>query len=151
MILDYLITNDKGSPAQVGYDLTVSNINLICGGILSKDKSEVLPYKEVEFSKVNNSWVLMRGMYSLTFEQGIKLDDKHTAFIIHRSSVSRMGSFITSAIYDPGFEVEQCGATMNVMSPIRIEKGARIAQLYIMENYKAEKYNGQWFGPADLK
>lgn len=154
----FLITNGKGKEAQVGYDLTIERITQISNGIILKDESKIMPYKEVESDvymiepdKEKECWILAPGVYSLTFEQGIKLDTKHTAFIIHRSSILRAGCFITSGVFDPGFECDKIGATLFVVSPITIEKGARIAQILIHENYESEAYDGQFQGDKDRK
>jgi len=147
-ILKFIVTNGKGKPAQVGYDLTVKNITQITGGKIGVE-SVITPYMEVPFN--NNGWWLQPGVYSLTFEQGIKLDKKHTAFIRHRSSLLRIGALITSGVFDPGFECEEIGATMFVNNLIGIEKGVRLVQIIIMENYSANKYEGSYQGDNDIK
>ncbi len=87
----------------------------------------------------------------MTFDQGCKLPEDRTAFIRHRSSILRCGSIITSGVYDPGFEVDEMGGVMVVKEDIRIEKGARVAQVIMLENNSAELYDGQWQGTKDLK
>lgn len=153
-ILELLETNGHGAKAQVGYDLTIKAANKVVGGVVTQDKTSPMPYVELMPTK-NPAGKLMfhfkKGVYSLTFDQGIKLPANKTAFIRHRSSILRCGSFITSGIFDPGFEVEQMGAVMFVEEELHLEKGARVAQLYVFENYTAELYNGQWAGAKDLK
>jgi len=43
------------------------------------------------------------------------------------------------------------GAVIMGTSKIFIEKGARIAQIIVAENYNADLYNGQWMGEKDVK
>jgi dUTP pyrophosphatase len=150
-ILDYVTTNNKGKSAQVGYDLTVKDIKTINGGTLHKDKTELEEYSDVIKTNNDDYFILSPGAYSLTFEQGIKLDNKHTAIIRHRSSILRMGAIITSGVYDPGFEVDEMGAVLINSKPISIQKGARVAQVIISENHSAELYDGQWQGSKDVK
>jgi len=150
-ILDYVTTNSKGKPAQVGYDLTVKDIKIINGGVLHKDKTELEEYSDTIKTSNGDYFILSPGAYSLTFDQGIKLDNKHTAVIRHRSSVLRMGGVITSGIYDPGFEVDEMGAVLINSKPISIQKGARVAQVVISENHSTKLYDGQWQGPKDVK
>lgn len=153
-LLPLLQTNGKGAPAQVGYDLTLAGVKKIVGGEVLKDKTNVHPYEDV-MPIVGTSgkfmFSLTPGVYALTFEQGIKLPSDRTAFIVHRSSVVRCGSLITSGVFDPGFEVDQLGAVLFVHEGILIEKGARVAQLIVHENYDAELYAGQWQGQSDVK
>lgn len=149
-----LQTNGKGAKAQVGYDLTVKAIKKVNGGIVMSDKTIVEEYTEVAPIKNNNDKLIYKlepGTYSLTFEQGVKLPTNTTAFVRHRSSILRCGGIITSGVYDPGFEVDEMGAVLIATQPIIIERGARVAQIIVFENYEAEAYSGQWQGSKDVK
>jgi dUTP pyrophosphatase len=146
----YLTTNDMGQKAQVGYDLTLKGVKRIYGGTVTKDKTELQPYSAIE-PDASGIYRLQPGTYSLTFDQGVKLDNKTTAFIRHRSSVLRCGGIITSGVYDPAFCVEEMGAVLVATQPIDIELGARVAQVIIFENHEAEAYNGQWNREKDVK
>lgn len=153
-ILRFLDTRGLGSKAQVGYDLTLKSVKSINGGSVLTDKTVVEDYAAVTpyMSEVGKLlFKLEPGTYSLTFEQGIKLDTSHTAFIRHRSSVLRCGGMITSGVYDPGFEVDEMGAVLFATKQIILEKGARVAQIVICENHLAEAYDGQWQGSKDVK
>jgi deoxycytidine triphosphate deaminase len=153
-VASLLDTKDKGKKAQVGYDLTLKSINKVNGGMVMKDKTTVFDYDEVTpFINDDGKFLyqLEPGTYSLTFEQGCKLDDKHTAFIRHRSSVLRSGGIITSGVYDPGFEVDEMGGMLVATETIILEKGARVAQIIMMENAEAELYDGQWQKDKDKK
>lgn len=150
----YLTTNNKGKKAQVGYDLTLESVNKINGGCVMADKTEINNYTKVESTLSNlgeSIYILEPGTYSLTFEQGCKLDCYHTAFIRHRSSILRCGAIITSGVYDPGFEVEKMGGVLIATQNIIIQKGARVAQIIMMENYESELYNGQFQNTKDIK
>jgi len=146
----YLTTNDMGQRAQVGYDLTLKGVKRIYGGTVYKDKTQLLPYAEMQ-PDINGIYRLQPGTYSLTFHQGVKLNEKTTAFICHRSSVLRCGAVITSGVYDPSFEVDEMGAVLIAYNTINLEQDARVAQIIMMENYEAEAYAGQWAGAKDYK
>jgi len=153
-VQEHLQTKGLGERAQVGYDLTIKAVKRVHGGMVLKDKTVVEDYEELSPNLSPTGryiYNLTPGVYSLTFDQGIKLDKKHTAFIRHRSSILRCGAQITSGVYDPGFEVEEMGAVMFVNSTIHIEKGARTAQVIIFENYEADAYSGQFLGAKDIK
>ena len=149
-----LQTNDKGAKGQVGYDLTLKGVKQINGGMVLADKTIVEDYTEIfptQGSTGKYLYKLEPGTYSLTFEQGCKLDNTHTAFVRHRSSVLRCGGIITSGVYDPGFEVDEMGAVLIATRSITIEKGARVAQIIMMENNPAELYDGQFQKGKDIK
>jgi len=119
-----------GKKQQVGIDLTVKNIRKIEGGSITIDYgTKPNPYTEVERGNLDSVFVLPRGIYSLEFDQGVKLDNKHAGLIIHRSSINKVGAKILSGIYEPGFWCDTIGATLHVIDkPVYIERGARIAQ-----------------------
>jgi deoxycytidine triphosphate deaminase len=153
-ILELLTTREKGAKAQVGYDLTLKQVKRVQGGLVSTVSTIVNPYEEVStFVMEDNQehYLLSPGTYSITFEQGIQLPSNKTAFIRHRSSILRCGGIITSGVYDPGFEVDEMGAVLIATQPITIEKGARVAQIIIFDNFDAEPYAGQWMGTKDVK
>ena len=150
----HLQTNDLGSKAQVGYDLTLKSVKKIHGGMVLKDKTLVEEYDEVPPTLTPTGkymFHLTEGTYSITFDQGCKLPEDRTAFIRHRSSILRCGSIITSGVYDPGFEVDEMGGVMFAHRELVIEKGARVAQIIMLENNTADMYDGQWQGNKDLK
>lgn len=149
----FLITRGLGAKAQVGYDLTLKEVKRINGGMVFADKTVVEDYTPITptLSPTNVLFHLEPDTYSITFEQGIKLDLNHTAFIRHRSSVLRNGGIITSGVYDPGFEVDEMGAVLIATKPVILEKGARLAQIIIFENNTSEAYSGQWQSHLDKK
>ena len=146
--------NDKGAKAQVGYDLTLKSISKVNGGAVMQDKTVIFPYDEIAPTLNDDGkfiYVLESGTYSITFEQGCELDANHTAFIRHRSSILRSGGIITSGVYDPGFTVDEMGAMLVATERIVIERGARVAQIIMMQNLEAELYDGQWQKEKDVK
>lgn len=146
----YLTTNGMGKCAQVGYDLTLKSVKqVVTGGAVGKDKTDVGNYNELT---CENLWILQPGFYSLTFHQGCCLPSNIKAKIIHRSSILRCGGRIESGVYDPGFEVDEMGAFLEVLVPLTIEKDARVAQIVMEECYEVDNlYNGQWQKEKDVK
>jgi len=150
-IMQFLTPSEGvGGKAQVGYDLSIKNITKIIGGNICKTFKEIMPYEQVVCNS-ENTWELEQGVYSLTFNEGIKLDSTHSGFVIHKSSILRCGGFITSGVFDSGFECKEIGATLFVAARIEIERGASLAQFLIVENQPAELYNGNYQGEKDLK
>jgi deoxycytidine triphosphate deaminase len=157
---DLLQTNGKGEAQQCGYDLTLCRVTQIQGNsFIGKDKSFIPEYIEIETDiyvfpdgSKREGWHLLPGIYSLTYEQGCKLDASHNATVKNRSSMQRSGTLIESGKFDPGFSCDKTGSTMFVFLPITIEFGARISQFVVSENYPTENlYNGQYQGEKDRK
>lgn len=144
-----------GAKAQCGIDLSVCNITKIVGGEIGIKGKSIKPYQNVELIENNEHsyWKLTKGVYSLTFDQSIKLDNKHCANIIARSTLRRIACDIRSSLFDAGFECDNIGATLYVYSeePVIIEKHSRLAQIVIEECEESEMYDGSYKGNKDLK
>jgi deoxycytidine triphosphate deaminase len=145
----------QGKPAQVGFDLTLKQVNIIGSRIVDgkigkvlKDKTELTTYRPHELMNLDgvHGWLLYEGVYDITFNEGCKLPDNRVAFIKQRSSLYRNGTIINSPVFDPGFETEFMGTLMYVHETIFIEENARVAQIYFHECESAELYAGQWQG-----
>jgi len=156
-----LLENTQGKPAQVGYDITLKEVqkigNRIGGGVYNlsrggkigkvlKDKTELTTYSPINTIMLDGveGWLLHEGVYDITFNEGCKIPDNRVAFIKQRSSLYRNGAIINSPVFDPGFETEFMGTLLYVHEPLFIEKDARVAQIYFHECNGAELYNGQW-------
>jgi len=150
------LEHSKGKPAQVGYDLTLKQVNKIGNkgvsetkiGKVLKDKTELTNYTPHGLMNLDGvtGWLLYEGVYDITFNEGCKLPDNRVAFIKQRSSLYRNGTIINSPVFDPGFETDFMGTLMYVHETIFIEENARVAQIYFHECEPAEKYDGQWQG-----
>jgi deoxycytidine triphosphate deaminase len=150
------VTNSKGKPAQVGYDLSAKSINRIglpsdqesfinnrlrdLGvvtskpniGMVLKDNNILNNYSPVKTTKIDGveGWLLYPGAYDVTFHEGCKIAANKVGMIRQRSSLLRNGAIIASSIFDPGFETENMGTIMIVTATIFIEQDARVGQMY---------------------
>ena len=150
------LDHTHGKPAQVGFDLTLKQVNKIGNigvmgdkiGKVLKDKTELTNYTPYALMNLDgvSGWLLYQGVYDITFNEGCKLPENRVAFIKQRSSLYRNGTIINSPVFDPGFETEFMGTLMYVHETIFIEENARVAQIYFHECQSAEMYNGQWQG-----
>lgn len=145
------LNNAKGKPAQVGYDLSVKEINKV-GGSIGKvlvDKTELNTHTPVEKTNMDwrNGWLLYAGVYDVIMNEGCNIPSNRVALIRQRSSLMRNGAIITSSIFDPGFVTPNIGTYMVVLETIFIEQDARVAQIYFHECEPVaseQLYNGQW-------
>ena len=145
----------QGKPAQVGYDLTLKQVNAVGNkkdlagfriGKVLKDKTQLTNYEPYGLISLDGAigWLLYEGVYDITFNEGCKIPDNRVAFIKQRSSLYRNGAIINSPVFDPGFETDNMGTIMLVTETIFIEEDARVAQIYFHECDPAELYDGQW-------
>ena len=92
---------------------------------------------------------LTPGYYEVEFEEGCDIPSDTAMYFKTRSSLVRCGAEILSGQFDGGFHTDNMGAFLKVNIPIRIEKGARVAQMIVNETYKVndeDLYDGQWQG-----
>lgn len=84
---------------------------------------------------------------NILFNEKVKLPKDIFMTFTQRSSFSRRGIFVTSGVYDPGFE-GLCGCTIYNLSgeTCTIEKNTRIGQSLFFEADSASEYQGQWQG-----
>jgi len=151
-ISNHIIESEFSKRAQIGIDLSVQKIEHISGGsVVYKDKTHIDPafYKEVGLTQIDGKdcWRLGPGVFSVTFNEGIKVPADAAAKITHRSSLYRTGTIIESPWWDPGFYCDVMNTTMIVTNSIIIEKNARIAQIAFWKvDEVGEQYDGQWQG-----
>jgi dUTP pyrophosphatase len=139
----------NGKPAQIGYDLSLMEINKVGGSIgkVLKDKTISNIHTKINKTQVDGvkGWLLYSGVYDFIMWEGCKIPNNRTAFIKQRSSLMRNGTLIQSSVFDPGFETEHIGSYGFVFETIFIEENARVAQIYFHESTSTnELYNGQW-------
>ena len=140
---------------QQGIDVRVIDIKRVdacdnlCGFIPATGKTLTPVVTPINLQQNYNStfWELAPGYYEVTFEEGCQIPADCAMYFKTRSSLVRCGAEIRSGQFDGGFETDHMGAFLKVELPIKIEKGARVAQAIINETYPVEKeylYDGQW-------
>lgn len=146
---------DEGIQQQ-GVDVRLARVYEVVGGtggfVPATGKTQT-PCA-VEVACPNGVYDLPAGYYEVTFEEGCIIPANCAMQFKTRSSLVRCGAEIRSGQFDGGFETDKMGAFLKVELPIRIEKGARVAQAIINETYTVEKeylYDGQWQGDKQRK
>lgn len=149
MVEDNVIHNiDKETQLQPNsIDLTLKSIKLITGGELMKESCKI---KRDELKCEGNVFNLHEGQaYNVEFNEFVSIPNDIVAFVIHRSTLNRMGAQITSGIYDSGFN-NYAGAVLKTARKIKIEKNTRIATMFFIQAESSHIYNGQYQGERDL-
>lgn len=83
---------------------------------------------------------------NILLNETIKLPIDMYAQFYQRSSYSRKGVFVTTGIYDPGYEGSLGCTVYNLGPEILIPKNERIGQVLVYKASAAGAYNGQWQG-----
>lgn len=130
---------------QQGIDVRLKNLYMVCGvGIIPKE-GKTIPVMSVKLEPTHGVFKLTPGYYELEFEEGCNIPSNATLHFKTRSSLVRCGSIVHSGQFDAGFNTENAGAFLQVLLPIEIEPGARVAQALVFTSNEVENlYNGQW-------
>lgn len=143
--------------AQHGVDLNLIRVERVLGGgvvpqvgktiLANRELIESCEEPQSASSSSKHYWDLQPGVYDITFDQGCEIPSDQMLLIRQRSSLLRNGTILHSSVFDAGFRTKSIGTIMHVQVPIRIEVGARIAQIYAHESNVVENlYDGQFQG-----
>lgn len=89
---------------------------------------------------LSNRICLQPWVYDVEFNEFVNIPNWMCANIITRSTVNRGWNFITSWLYDAGFN-NYIWAILHVNIPLTIEKNVRLAQIIFSEAQEWEIYN----------
>lgn len=97
-----------------------------------------------EITPDRHGWFYLQpGSYEVIMENVINVGEGEAGWVITRSTLNRNGVFLTSGLYDTGYNGVMAGV-MHLMGPMRIQKGTRIGQ-YLNFNAEAlSKYDGSY-------
>lgn len=144
-----IITNYTDEAVQQqGIDVRLDSISEVGknGYIPSNGKTKIPDYHPITFS-APNPIRLEVGYYEVTLQEGCEIPKNATLHFKTRSSLVRSGAIVHSGQFDAGFKTDKMGCFLQVIRPIYIEHGARIAQAIVFESADVENlYDGQWQG-----
>ena len=131
---------------QVSYDLTLFRVFEIVGkGSIIGNKTSLPEYKQLRLTK--GTYKLKAGKaYAFDFCEKVEVPDNMFATVLPRSSLNRMGSLLSSGVYDPGFK-NRIGATVRIFqNDIELERFNRVATILFQWAKPHSSYEGQWQG-----
>lgn len=103
--------------------------------------------KTIEIKPDDNLFILPVGYYEVMLEEGCDIPANAAMKLHTRSSLVRCGALVHSGQFDAGFKTDQMGCFLQVLRPIEIERGARIAQAIVSTTSTVKNlYDGQWQG-----
>ena len=88
-------------------------------------------------------WFLNPGSYEIVMENIINVGADEAGWVITRSTLNRNGLFITSGLYDSGYNGVMAGA-LHVTSAAKIKKGTRVGQFLLFKSQALKKYDGDY-------
>lgn len=82
--------------------------------------------------------------YEFLAEGTVSIGEGEAGFIITRSTLNRNGLFLTSGLYDTGYEGVMAGVIHNNSGKAIIQKGTRVGQMLIWEAEALHSYDGDY-------
>lgn len=132
---------------QQGVDVRVDQIYKVNGGGIVPAIGKTVRAANSKLTWQDNKLTLMPGFYELTLVESCEIPNNISLHYKTRSSLVRCGAIIHSGQFDAGFKTDAMGCFLEVICPLTIEHGARVAQAICFESdVVTDLYNGQWQG-----
>lgn len=87
---------------------------------------------------------LSPGHYEVVMENIIHVGENEAGWVITRSTLNRNGLFITSGLYDSGYNGVMAGMLHVTIGPARIKQGTRIGQYLSFDSEALHLYDGDY-------
>lgn len=137
------VRTDDVQPNAV--DLRVKKILKIKDNIFTIDEDQKCHRGAEEYEPWEDGYFyLYPGVYEIIMENEIHVGPDEAGYVITRSTLNRNGCYLTSGLYDTGYNGVMASVLHVTCGLMRIKPGTRVGQ-YL--NFKAEalhKYNGDY-------
>lgn len=87
---------------------------------------------------------LAEGHYEVVMQNMIEVGENEAGWVITRSTLNRNGVFLTSGLYDSGYDGVMAAVMHVSCGPMRIAQGTRIGQYLSFESESLKKYDGDY-------
>lgn len=126
-------------------DLRLGKIFAINNNIfeLSEEGKKHRGTRELE-SDQDGWYYIQEGTYEVVMENIVTIGADEAGWVITRSTLNRNGVFITSGLYDSGYNGVMAGAMHVRGGPLLIKKGTRVAQFLLFKAEALTLYNGSY-------
>ena len=87
---------------------------------------------------------LAEGHYEVVMENMITVGPGEAGWVITRSTLNRNGVFLTSGLYDTGYDGVMAAVMHVTTGPMRIQKGTRVGQYISFDAEALHNYSGSY-------
>lgn len=125
-----------------GVDLSIGKIERVRGTPLVKEGDYSKGTREQIHPNADGIYSVNLGAFVVTYGEKIQIPDDCVGYVFPRSRLMRSGAFLSTALWDAGYEGKGEGFLMP-MTRMRIEHGMNIAQIVFIDADEAEElYDG---------
>lgn len=89
-------------------------------------------------------WCLEPGSYEVVMENIVSVGQGEAGFVVPRSTLNRNGVFITSGLYDTGYNGAMAACIHVTSGRFWLKPGTRVAQYLIFASQQVGNYNGSY-------
>lgn len=145
------LTNiQEGDTQPNAVDLRLGKVFFISGDLFIIDEEQKKHRGTVPvMPSYNGYYRLDPGHYEVVMENKITVAEGEAGFVITRSTLNRNGVFLTSGLYDAGYEGVMAAVMHVTMGPMMIKPGTRIGQYLCFEAQTLHKYDGDYGDAKD--
>ena len=140
-----LLTNvQEGDSQPNAVDLRVDKIFKLRNEEFEISESYKKHRGSVEVTPTDGYFQLEPGTYEIIMENIVNIPEGYAGWVITRSTLNRNGLFITSGLYDSGYNGVMAGCLHVEHGPAKIEKGSRVGQFLLFEAETLSMYDGDY-------
>lgn len=126
-------------------DLRVDKIFQIKSGEFILDEEQKVHRGSDELTVHDDGyWHLNTGAYEIIMENIIDVGQGEAGFVITRSTLNRNGVFITSGLYDSGYNGVMAGCLHVTCGKFKLKKGTRVGQFLLFDSETLGMYDGDY-------
>ena len=111
--------------------------------VISEDHKQHRGSIEIE-PDIDGWFYLEEGHYEVIMKNIVNVGNNEAGWVITRSTLNRNGLFLTSGLYDTGYNGVMAGMLHVTIGPARIKKGTRIGQYLNFEAESIKVYDGSY-------
>ena len=141
---DLLTKVQQGDSQPNAVDLRVDKIFKLRNEEFEISESYKKHRGSVEVEAVDGYFQLEPGTYEIIMENIVNIPEGYAGWVITRSTLNRNGLFITSGLYDSGYNGVMAGCLHVEHGPAKIEKGSRVGQFLLFEAETLSMYDGDY-------
>lgn len=126
-------------------DLRLGKVFKINDNVFTIDEDQKLHRGSTEFEPWDDGYYyLVPGSYEVIMENEIDVGPDEAGFVITRSTLNRNGLFLTSGLYDTGYDGVMAGVLHVNVGLARIKPGTRIGQYLSWKAEALSSYDGDY-------
>lgn len=136
---------EEGDVQPNAVDLRLGKVLWITAGEFLIDEEQKVHRGSVEMMVDDDGYYrLQPGHYEVVMQNKIHVGRDEAGWVITRSTLNRNGVFLTSGLYDTGYNGVMAGVMHVTVGPMRIKPGTRIGQYLCFDAQALSSYDGSY-------